>query len=781
MTGSRRRDLAAILFLVLLITSSFADVLFGDQRFFVRDLTRFYFPTKAVIRSVILSGEFPYWNPYYAAGQPMAANPEYEVFYPLQLLILLPDFDLGFRLHIIVHFYIAAIGMYFLLRSLRLRISSCLFGSISVALGGLFLSYGNLLPYLFAGSWIPWSLLFVRRLLIRPNLRDFSLGALFLGLQNLVGEPTTMVQSWSLIAIYAIYRGLRHHRRRLLRDLSLVGIVIAAGLLVGAVQFFPALDHVGDSVRSRPFPLEVITAWSMPFARPLELLDPNLFGHLHLPYPAYWGSGLYGAQGTPFLFSIYLGFLPAALLVCALFVRQRGACLALTITLVSFVLAWGRHTPLYRWLYEAGVAMPFRYPEKFILMAFLAWGILAAILFDRLIRGDRRVLAVLFTFVLLALVITLNLVVVSRGQQYGEVFVQFWGLRGTPLGPVMLAMHRADLLVALGRIAVVSILAALAWVRMQRGRTPGRVWAALTVAFLVADVSSLNRRVMPRISRELFTPPPVVASLKPQLEGFRLFHEADWFRRTATGQQYLASGKWVLRNGLFPHLPGAWGIATSIDQDIDQTHLLPTLDFVQAVWRLHEAGKEDWRAVVMAMSNASFFTVYRDFEREAARVRGRLEELRPVVFIAGERNPRFYFASEIVTVAGADDFLKKLMEGSFSRRVAFVHFPAFKPAVGRVLSVRENSNSAWMEVEVSGPSLLVASITPHKYWRARLDGKPVDLQRVNLGFQGVILPAGKHTLEMRYRNKIVLISLAVTTLATIVLIAAAIRPRRKSA
>ena len=98
-----RAECLAIALLSILVTVPFVDVLFGAGRFYVRDLSRFYYPTKKILREIVRSGEFPYWNRYYAAGQPIAANPEYEVFYPPQWLILLPDYDVGYRLHILVH------------------------------------------------------------------------------------------------------------------------------------------------------------------------------------------------------------------------------------------------------------------------------------------------------------------------------------------------------------------------------------------------------------------------------------------------------------------------------------------------------------------------------------------------------------------------------------------------------------------------------------------------------------------------------------------------------
>ncbi|HWS71706.1 MAG TPA: hypothetical protein VN605_06305, partial [Thermoanaerobaculia bacterium] len=108
----RGADLLAVLILCLLATLLFADVLVGARSLYLRDLTRYFHPSKQILREVVRHGELPYWNRYFSAGQPLAANPEHEVFYPLTWLILLPSYDFGFRLQLILHLWIGLAGMY---------------------------------------------------------------------------------------------------------------------------------------------------------------------------------------------------------------------------------------------------------------------------------------------------------------------------------------------------------------------------------------------------------------------------------------------------------------------------------------------------------------------------------------------------------------------------------------------------------------------------------------------------------------------------------------------
>jgi hypothetical protein len=125
-------DVRAAIFLVLLIVVLYADVLFFGRGLYaagVADLLGYHIPMSWALRDAIAHGAFPYWNPLFSAGQPLAANPAYEVFYPLQWLVLLPGFHFGFQLHIVVHFAIAALGMYLLLRGLGASPIAATFGS----------------------------------------------------------------------------------------------------------------------------------------------------------------------------------------------------------------------------------------------------------------------------------------------------------------------------------------------------------------------------------------------------------------------------------------------------------------------------------------------------------------------------------------------------------------------------------------------------------------------------------------------------------------------------
>jgi hypothetical protein len=758
---SRRADLCALAFLALVATVLFADVLVGVNGFYMRDLTRYYYPAKQILREIVQHGEFPYWNRYFSAGQPIAANPEHEVFYPLTWLILLPSYDFGYRLLILLHVYIGLFAMYALLRSMDIRPFAATIGALAWGVGGLYLSYINLLPILFCAAWLPATCLFVRRFLLRPNGRDFAAGSLFLGMQFLVAEPTTIIQTGLLLGFYALYRGWYSVPRvsKMIGRVTWVGIISLCGLLVGAAQILPAIDHVHDSARSRPFEFDLVSAWSMPWAKFAEIIYPNILGHISIDRVMwYWAGGLYPGMGSPFLFSIYCSLFLLALAVGGAFARPRGGRLVLFLFVFCSVIALGSHTPLLKLLYDHGLSS-IRYPEKFILMGIFAGIIFATQTLERILDGDDAAREGALGFAVAATTIAVLFAILSFFPLYSKGFMRVWGQTPTAGAKRMVALSHIDWIVAAVRGA---LLIALLFTVRSRKRA---IWMAAAALYLVADLGYVTWELNPRMPRRFFDPPPAAKTLRLNHADYRVFHEVDWYGQEDPARLYFSTGDavyWVVRNGLFPMTPAGSGVRTVLERDYDKTDLLPTIDVTDSVWDVKRSGRSDWYEPFLAFSNAWYRGVYRDFKSEKARNKGNFKESLPVTFLEGMHYPRYYFADQIVTIKDRKDFSDKLSHENFSRAVAFVTQPSFVPANGVVRAVVETANSATLEVESFGQGFLVMSVTPHKYWQVTVDGAKATPVVTNVGYQGLVLTPGHHHVEMHYRNELVVVGLWIT-------------------
>jgi len=306
--------------------------------------------------------------------------------------------------------------------------------------------------------------------------------------------------------------------------------------------------------------------------------------------------------------------------------------------------------------------------------------------------------------------------------------------------------------------------------------------------------------INPRMPARFFLQEPeVVRQLHPNREAYRIFHEADWYGREPVASPYFGTGDavyWIVRNGMLPMLPAGYDFNMVVDRDYDKTALLPTLDFIDSVWDIKRYGRKDWWRPVVAMSNAWYRAEYRPFEQEKKRTHGNLKQSHPIDYREiREHYPRYYFAEDVVTIRDRRDFVDKLLKpGAYPLSAAFISGRGFKPARGTVRGVAETSNTARIDVDVedrrsrlSGQAglpvphqaFLVMSVTPHKYWRVTIDGKPADSVITNIGYQGVVVPAGRHRVFMRYRNTLAANAAIVSIVATILLLGAAVFDRRR--
>jgi hypothetical protein len=651
-TASRDARIAALL--ALAVALLFSDVLFLGSGFYVRDVYRDYLPSRFILHSVVATGEFPSWNRFYSGGQPLAANPGFQSFYPGTWLCFLPSFLFGFNLQIVLHVALAAAGMFLFLRALELRVESALFGAIAFALGGAVLSLTNLLPFLTSIAWWPWIVLFARR-------QQWGALALSLGMLLLAAEQSMIVQTAILLIAVAAGGSPAEPARTPAPTRFVAACLLAIG--IGAVQLVPALDLKRDSERARDLTREEVMAWSMPLVRPAELFYAHAFGHITDDGREYRGAWRYRPPRLPLIFSIYCGL--AVPLLAIVGVIMRVARWTWALMLLSYLLAIGDNSPLAPALYSIGLFRSIRYPEKFILVGIFALIVLAATALDRL---DRR------------------------------------------LAPFLLL-------------------------------------------FTLGDVALHINELAPRMPRRFFSAPPVTLALADARGPARIFHQAEWpvWGRNGIVLDSGARTYWSQRTALMPFTPALYSLQTICEIDINLTSLRATAEFVQSMWEALSRGAPI--RPFMLMMNAEYL----------------ITPGRPIRINRGATLARYWFADQLVQIGHRSDFVNA-MTRHWSDRVAFVGFAPFAPAHGSVLTVRESANLADVTVRTDGKAFLVASVTPHRYWHVTIDGAPAVLQTANIGYQGVIVPSGTHSVAFRYRNPLLAICGAISIVSLLIVV-----------
>lgn len=743
-----KTERTAIALLLALLAIAYADILFLGRGFYVSDVGVYHYPMKHVVREAVRSGEFPYWNRLYSGGAPLAANPAYELFYPPQWLVYVLPFHFGVQLHILLHFAIAMAGMFLLLRRLGISIAAAAFGSIAFVFCGSYASLSSKLPILFSISWLPLALwLLMRFIESRTAARLLSLAAV-LAMQWVLGEPTAAIQTWAIIGGYSLLRILRNSKRvdELKRIAAILGMAIAASLLLAAVQLLPAIDFVRDTVRTKTFDFRVVANWSTPPVRLVELILPSVLRHVTAANGNVLITTIYPFRADAYLTEIYAGLLIILLALAGVFAGVRGRWLFLGTTAASVIVAMGEHTPLLRLLYDSGLFSAVRFPEKFILTAAFALAIWGAIVFDRILDGDRRVIrwASGLAIVWLSILLPLN----------------FDDRRYFAINCI--------------RAAVVA-----AWLWMMRTRRTNAM-ALAGVVLLAADLWYGTLNAVPRAPREFFDPPPALAAVDAS-QPYRIFNEVawqGWEGDPLVNQLFnVPPGPglwWLMRNSAFPEIPAMRGLPLAMEDDIDLTSLTNSDDFREAFKAARSTHLPDADAPYARMSNVGWRIRLRPV---TGSLLPDVTKVIPVEIVPVPRVERYSFAGRLERAPDAGGFRYAVERNAADATVAYIAAEPFATAPARMTRVRETANTATVDVTAAGRAFLVASVTGHRYWSATIDGHPAPLIATNLAYQGLTVPAGTHTIAMRYRNPLIPIGAAVSVITLIALVIAVFRLR----
>ena len=113
----------------------------------------YYLPSRVFLHDTIQSGEWPWMNPMTGADRAYAADPQSALWYPPTWLYVLLDPVLANGVVLWLHFSVALLGMYRLLRSERLRRQAAVFGAILFAFSGFMLAHRVHLTMLCSAAW----------------------------------------------------------------------------------------------------------------------------------------------------------------------------------------------------------------------------------------------------------------------------------------------------------------------------------------------------------------------------------------------------------------------------------------------------------------------------------------------------------------------------------------------------------------------------------------------------------------------------------------------------
>ena len=723
--------------LVTLWLVLFAPVLGGHSTFVRGDAGRYSVFAEFSRQRFAETGERTFWNPYVFLGLPTAGSladprPQWLPDPLLHAWDALTRTSAGTPLWLPLFACLAgALAAAWLVRSL--------WGASPFAMalaGGLWLAApGVVVPLAFGHdaqcvttALIPLTLLAAHAVLRAPTPRasiasTFAL-ALALAAQVLGGHPQFVVYTGLVLVPFAIERALAlGHVRRLwaIAGAGVLGAALSAGFWV------PALAFSAQAQRAEPgFAAREAAIWS---ALPRDLVSlawPRAVGYGDA---AYWG----GLRGTDF--SHVLG-LPAMILAAyGLLWRapaRRSARLWGIVALAGMLLALGRNLPVLGALFQSlPVIGAFRTPVTWLTLSVLALALLAARGLDAALASEPRAR---WGRAALGIAVAGGVIELGRG----------------PLGALWLAAARPAVMdrIARGLASARSLerfseaapaaakaaltdlgfqlllagaaLAVLAWARrtdaVRRAPLAGGTIALLgLLPCVVLVVPQLRSAAGEREALSTQPSPPLARAASGDAH-----HRAAWFEREwALSQRWSLSDDWVAWRapqvlGLSGAIPARWDLAARSGLFASRAFLRACA--VRSVAMPAGAGDDTVGAWPDALPRAYAVPHVRPARDDAEA-------------IAALRDPAWDPAAVAIVAGGA------------SRDYARTDSIAWE---------RDDPDRLGLRVRAAGAAFVVVADMDLPGWTARLDGRRVPIERVDLLFRGVDVPAGAHEIALDY-------------------------------
>ena len=270
--NSRNRNIIFILSVIAIAYLPIWSFVFSLKNDFYTQ----YFLQRFFIGESITAHQFPLWNPYFNYGLPVYNDMNGGFWYPLTWINgLLTGYNAySFAIEEVIHFPIAAAGMYLLARHLQLGLAAKIMAAISYACCGYFVAHTQHYNWITGAAWLPWCLLAIYRCTDKPSLINFCLGGLTFSLFISGAHPGLIIGGIYFFAImWAIY--MNEKGNFLSAGKNLIGLISVvtlcmAGLIYSYSEIIPLFT------RSGKISAGIITNFSTP---------PGSFFSFFLPLP----------------------------------------------------------------------------------------------------------------------------------------------------------------------------------------------------------------------------------------------------------------------------------------------------------------------------------------------------------------------------------------------------------------------------------------------------------------------------------------------------------------
>lgn len=307
------------------------------------DTISLIFPLRELAVSYIKSGIWPLWNPYLLAGVPLLADFQSAPFSPTNVFYFITSTTNGWTMQVVAQHLLAAFFTYLLARYWGISKFGATVSSFAYAFSGYNILMSEWNVHVLVGAFIPLILLLADKWFKEGRFLSLVYLSFVVAFDYFAGYPQLVF--YMLLALFLLCVWHFKATREYLTKSILLGVFVALGFLLTAVQLFPAVELILSSQRG----VETIPdKWIyLVWQEIITFFAPDYYGN-HAT-ANYWGFKNYMSN---------LGFMSVSGFIIATFALNLWAKvreIKYLVLLVIFSLLLAFPTPLATFVSEAGL------------------------------------------------------------------------------------------------------------------------------------------------------------------------------------------------------------------------------------------------------------------------------------------------------------------------------------------------------------------------------------------------------------------------------------------
>lgn len=639
------------------------------------------------------------------------------------------------------------LGMFVLLYHLKFDPMIALLGGLAFALSCHFIGLIDIghntkfkaITYI---PWIFWAIDYLRQ---NRNLLGLGLSSVFLIQQLRENHPQISYYTYMLLAVYWIVCAIASFKEKQTRSYIGFSFLLLIAFFISALAvmnpYLSTMEYGKYTIRGGAEGLskEYATGWSFGVGETFSLLVPKIYGGIS---PFYWGPMSFTQTSN------YVGIIILFLAIMSVFLVRNRIVTALSIgSVLTLLLSYGKNWPL---LYDVFFKYfpgfnKFRVPAMILVLIQFAFVVLAGYGLDYLIRKHEENPKVKKFIKTSFIIACLGFVLFLAGKSVFSSlsFMKPEELQQYQSGQIeQLKAIRLDLLVKSGMMSFFILIVSIGSIWMFITKKMNKfVMMSLLIILTLIDLSLVNKDHFK--SDQLVKEKEMFTSFEDNGVDQFLKGDKDVYRIFPLAQQF-GNARWSYNH---QSLGGYHGAKLKRYQDMIEKSLHAEL--VQGI-------PLNWHIINMLN------TKYIIFENQLP-----FPNLQEVYFDSANnlyvyKNldvlPRAWFVDEVKSFKNTDEIINTMNRLDFNPATTAlleedINNIEKADSNSVVLKSKELHKSQW-EVYTNKPSFLVVSeIYYPAGWKFTVDGKETKMYPVNYVLRGIEVPAGKHTIEMKFEAK----------------------------